>query len=81
VSCLRPQHIRRVERVHGLPLRIVLLDLKYRQGVPVDEIADRLQVPLSTARSWFFREGISPGQLARQKALELIAAEHRVVPA
>lgn len=61
-----------VEDRYGRPLREVLLDLAYRQHLTQQEIAKRLGVPEGTIHSWFLRERIQAGQLALERASQLL---------
>ena len=62
-----------VETRFGRPLRQILLDLAYRQGLAQQEIAELLEVPPGTVHSWFAREGLQQVRLAGQKAHEMLA--------
>jgi transposase len=71
----RSQQRRRIEDDTGRPLRALLLDLSYRQGLSQLEIAERLGVPVGTVASWIQRQGIQAWQLAAERAEELLASE------
>lgn len=70
---------RRIEEAKGQPLRAVLLDLTYRQGLSQAAIAKLLGVPVGTVASWFQRQGIQASQLAALKAKELLLAKGKEV--
>lgn len=63
---------RAIEAEHQKPIRLVLLDLYYRQGLDQAAVARELGVPEGTVASWFVRERIQPATLAALKAVEML---------
>ena len=61
-----------IEERFGRPVREVLLELAYQRRLTQQEIAELLGIPEGTVHSWFLRERIQAGQLAEERAKQLL---------